>query len=521
MSDLRKRANTATSREGQRARPTTVKPPSALDPEFSVVVEQEFVSQWYHLAWKGEPVAMEMVEHIPPEALQDQFYREAYTILGELHARGEQLDDTPTQVRLLELAKHLKDPSKYSTLDDYFVRASHTEEDLRKYGRQVLSLYRGRAQLEIVEGAADLTRKAIENGGSVRKVADNLLDLLVGLHQRHSDNGGPVTQDQIADHLLAKLSKERPDGYSWPWPRLQKTLGLITPGKVYGVTAYSGNGKTLFACNLFRELVIRGAPVIVFPTEMDLQWLERAVATLARVPKEYAEEGDWRHATDDEKKRYREAMHSLVGLQWDIVRQPGISPAEVLARAGALRRKYKGQHVVIIVDHAHRLDYGNVSADSDMGAGLFTTHAKNMARSDTSGGLTWFVLYQPPAPEDEEKKYRPVTRIRGHSSSINELDVHLTTWRRIVRCTQTMQTEWGTPIALYEHERDALPMQGTFGAADSKLDDEHFYITNDKHRIRGASLETVVLNIHAPSGYIYEEDIFHSSASKPTTRKDR
>lgn len=515
-----KRANTATSPEGQRARPSTVQVPAANDRELGRVIEMEFVTQWYHLAYRKEAVAMEMVQHVPPEAIEDIFWREAYRHLGEVFARGEQVESMPAQLHVQNLASSIPGgAAQFEMLDNYLV-VPHTSEDLRGFGRQVIARHRSRVQQDLLFGAYELTRKAAQTGTSVRKISDNLMDNLINLHTKLGDNAGPVTQEEIADHLLAKLSKDKPAGYNWPWPKLQKVMGIISPGKVIGVTAYSGNGKTMFVCNLFRELVIRGIPVIIFPTEMDLQWIERVVASLARVPKEYAEEGDWRNASDEEITRYRDAMQALIGLQWDIVQQPGISPAEIIARTRVLRRKYRGQQVVVIVDHMHRLDYpGGVSADDALGAGKATADMKNSARSDRDGGLTYIPLFQPKKPREEADQFRPVsgaTGIRGHGSAYNEVDIHISPWRRVVKCTEAVRTEWGTPLAIYDKDTDIRPASGTFGEEGTKLDDEHVYLTVDKHRVRGASLETIMLNMHAPSGFMYEQDYLRSVYRKRT-----
>lgn len=522
MSEQPSRRNTATSPEGQRARPTTIEVPRVDQYTLALAEEGEFVTQWYHLAHKKHPVALEMIQFVPSEAIQDRFWQQAYAFLSQVYAKGEQVDSIPVQLHLQEIAnKNPGGQSKFDRIDAYF-GISHTEEDLRTFGRKVLSRHRARSQEDLLYGAYQSTREALANGQSVKSISDRVMDNLISLHSRLSEHGGPVTQEEITRHLLAKLDSGKANGYSWPWPLLQKKVGLISPGKVYGITAYSGNGKTLLMCNLFRELVIRGTPVIVFPTEMDLQWMERVVATLARIPKEFAEEGDWRTATSEQMDRYREAMRAFVGLQWDIVQQPGISPAEIMARVRVLRRKYRGQQVVVIVDHMHRLDYGNVSADDAMGAGKATEQFKNMARADREGGLTWFVLFQPKKPEEEAKQFRPVTGasgIRGHGSAYNEVDLHISPWRRVVKCTEYERTEWGSPLAIYEKETDNKPARASFGENNSKVDDEHVYLTVDKDRIRGADLETLMLNLHAPSGYIYEQDYLRDAFKRPTERK--
>jgi hypothetical protein len=399
---------------------------------------------------------------------------------------------------------------QWTSADVSRLYAAAEPDHVRANARQLLLLHRGRTQYQLLTGAAQLTQDALHEGASTKRIADDLLDRLLHLHSRHGDEHGPQTQEEITEHLLARLDSDKPLGIEWPWPLVQESLGIITPGSVVGLSAYSGNGKTLFTANLFRELVLRDVPVIVFSTEMGLQFLERVVATMARVRKEFAEEGDWRKATKADMRRYRDAMRGLVGLPWDVVQQASVSPQEVMMRAKVLRRKYRGRMVLVIVDHAHRMAYPNgVKADEQAGAADATKAFKNFALEDRDGGMAFLVLYQPKKPEEDHKVFAPVmgsTSIRGHGGAYNELDLHLSCFRRIVETTPDALTPWGTPAAIYEHANAKVPKRGQYRAANTKPDDEHFYLTNDKHRIRGSTLETLMLNIHGPSGFIFEHD---------------
>ena len=474
------------------------------------LLEDEFLGYWWHAAIDGKDAALDIRNYVPPEVLQGELHRDVYAMLSDKLAKGEAVYDAQVLLQLYHLAKgHGKGHERLAEIERFSTYGVQEPEHLRAYARRLVKLYRGRTQHDLLVGAAQLTREALASGKSVKRIADELLDRLLHLHSRAGEEHGPQTQQEIVTHLLTKLDNEKPNGIEWPWPLVQEALGIIPPGAVVGLSAYSGNGKTLFTANLFRELVLRGVPVIVFSTEMLLQFLERVVATMARVRKEFAEEGDWRKATKADMRRYRQAMRGLVGLYWDVVQQASISPEEIVIRVRTLRRKYRGMQVLVIVDHMHRLLYPRgVSADEERGAPAATRLFKNHAVSDTEGGLSYLLLFQPSKPEDEAKVFAPVppTRIRGHSGGWNELDTYISCFRRLVEVTRLAHTPWGTPAAVYDTQDARMPKRGKFGDPNTKPDDEHFYLTMFKHRIRGSLMETLMLPIHGPSGFIYETD---------------
>lgn len=484
------------------------------DDELSqLITETEYITRWYTYAVLKRPEALELYTMVPGDVFTKEFFREAYEYVGDMIAKGEPADGMLVDVHLGRLAKTMGESA--ANLHGYLTKAAYQDasdpEEVRHYGRALIRSHRGRSQVDIINGAAQLTREAMSPASelTVRQVADDVIERLLHLHSRMAEVNVPVTQSAIVQHLLTRVTKEGTPGVEWPWEPLQKLLGVVPPGRVVGLTGFSGNGKTLFIVNLFLSWVLRGVPVIVFPTEMELGFLERVAAVLSRVPKEFAEEGDWRTATEEQMERYRDAMKSLVGLPWDIVQESEISPQEIMVRIKALRRKYRGKQVVVIVDHMHRLEYPNgVNADDSQGASLATKHFKNMALKDKDGGLSFMLLYQPKKPEEEAKQYRPVlmSSVRGHGGAPNELDVHMTIWRRVVKTTHAKRTAWGTPRALFAKETDLMPAAGNWGDEDTKLDDEHVYIMHDKHRIRGAKLDVVMLNFHTPSGFIYDQD---------------
>lgn len=480
------------------------------------LTQYEFLWRWAAHADAGNPVATEIATALSPDVFRDEFYRQSYEYLAELVAKGESTSSTVADRHLLHIAKALNKMDVYSRLSSMRLHDPGSPEELKGFGKSLILYRRATVQVDLCVGAAQLTENALAGLGdlSVKQVADNLMDRLMHLHSRLAENPGPVTQEEITSHLINRVTREAVAGVDWPYRGIQEQLGTMAPGDVVGISAYTGQGKTMFMANLFLKLLQQNVPVIVYPTEMGLRFLERAVAIYARVPKRFAEKGDWRQATDAQMERYKDALKAMVGAPWDIVKEGDLTPADIIARTRMLRRKYKGRQVIVIVDHMHRLTYGHgVKADDALGAAEGTRMFKNHATSDTDGGLTYICLFQPRQPESEQLKFRPVSiyAIRGHSGTSTELDIHMSCFRRIVKCDTTglHKTRWGTRAALYRSEHDPMPEGGEYSEINSgasKIDDEHFYLLADKDRVNGEVARTVVMNCHSPSGYVYEDD---------------
>jgi hypothetical protein len=343
------------------------------------------------------------------------------------------------------------------------------------------------------------------------KLMDKAVSSLVEIHRNTGASNAPQTRDEFAREELAKLDRKGSElkRVSLPFKKLEAETGPFIPGDLVGISAYSNGGKSLTLANLFRWFVIQGYPCIVFPTEMRERWLSRAFAAHARVSQRLAEREEWDLATDQQKEDYRFAVQDLAACPWEVVNRPRISPAEIMARASVLRRKYAGKPVVVMIDHMHRLDYGTGKAEIEVGGA--TRRLRDWAASDTEGGIVLVVLYQPRKPEDDAVLYRPVRgyQIKGVSEVWNEMDIHISPYRRWVKVVpgweknQMLRTSWGTPSCLYSDKHPHIPEFAKPGDESGKLDDEHCYIKVDKRRVGGEG-PTVMLEIDSPSGRIYE-----------------
>lgn len=460
-------------------------------------VEASFLSAWWHAAREGNDAAVKIMGHISGEMLEYEQIAEAYDYLVNRYAGGEDLDDLESQSDLQKILG----TEWYGTIHT----GAQTGGNIGKHTRSVLFNFRARRQAAfLAEKAEEAAQLVGENDHKAHLIADEAITKLATFHTTKGDLAKPVSRDEITEAAVQRLrDRGSNSGIAMPYPKLADQLGNLVPGDVVAVSGYSNSGKSLFAANLWRQFATAGVPTISFPTEMGLAWHARGVASQARVPQLYAERGQWDQASQDQIEAYEFALRELGACPWEIVDKGSISPKEIIARASVLRRRWIGQPVVVIVDHMHRLDYGREEADHAVGKA--TKMIRNWARQDTMGGIIAILLFQPRKPADEIELYKPVDgfRIRGKSEVWNEIDILLSPYRRWVMTEPNFKTPWGTPSTKFTD--DGYPKFTVPNKDGAKLDDERVYVKIGKRRVGGEG-PTVMLNIDAPSGHVYQPE---------------
>lgn len=471
------------------------------------VVEAQFLSLFWGLAEKDDRQVAKIVAHIKPEMFEQQHLSEGYRIIRERYAAGRSLVDLPCQHEMMDALG-----------SDYFVLwedRQNTDRILRGYAGPILLEYRKRRQVEELEKLLERAKKVGIN--EAHKLVDAAMTTLMDIHRDATGSNGPQTREEYSKAELAKLERDgKQHGILLPYRGLATQIGPLLPGDLVGISAYSNGGKSLFLANLFRWFVITGIPCIIFPTEMRERWLSRVWAAHARVPQIVAERELWQDeslVTDEMKARYAFAINDLLPLLWEVVNRPSISMREIISRCTVLRRKkeFEGKHIIVGIDHAHRLDYGNSKAEFEIGGE--TRRFRDWIAEDTEGGTTGVVLYQPRKPADEMELYKPVSgfQIKGVSEVWNELDIHLSPYRRWVKVAPgweknpMLRTPWGTPACLYQDKNPKLPEFTKPNDPEGKLDDQHAYVKVDKRRTGGEG-STAMLDIEGPTGWIYETE---------------
>lgn len=419
---------------------------------------------------------------------------EVSVLREELRIQGHTLDDAggiDYIASLLGSAPGISDPRPQAKL----LRNRWTTRTLQSFCRKTVGY--------LEAGPADGGKKMAEY------LASKALDLF-------SDQGvaAPMTRKELLASLWAEsLEEGEQAGVDLPWPKMNEEVGPLAPGEIMGISAYSGGGKTTLVGNMAVGILPQATPIIIFGTEMGKRWVARMAAILSKTSQWCAEKRIWKRKVDGQwvpwpegRDRYHRALRIMENWPMEFVPSPDITPREVITRTKVLRRKYAGQHVISIVDHMHRLDYGG--QDPAKLVGQATRHFKNSALEDADG-ITYILLYQPRKPEDVDVVDRPVSyhQIRGDALVGNELDIHISPFRSWVKTEKGLYTPWGTPRALAAEDNLPVltdkPDKPVLGEAGVKLSDEHVFVANDKRRIDGPG-PIHVLSLHKPSGRMWE-----------------
>lgn len=359
-----------------------------------------------------------------------------------------------------------------------------------------------REVLQIAEGMS----KAVEAGKRPGKIVARALTRLTSVIDLSQPQQRLKTREDFVAHELARMDKPQGSGISLPFEKISRFTGDLIPGDAVAIPGYSNSGKTLFAANLARHWAISHFPSIWFPTESQEKFLGRVAACHARVPQRYPERDAWHEASPDHREAFEFALRDLKSCPWEIVPQRRISTDEIIAQATVRRRQYDGLPVVIVVDHMHRLNYGN--RQMSFAVSEDTQRLRDWAGEDRHGGIILVLLYQPKKPEVDINVYKPVLGygISGTGQVMAELDLIVSPYRRWVKTSPEAdnnplhRTPWGTARCLYKGN---FPEYTKPESENSKVDDEHVYVKIGKRRTGGEG-PTVILNIDAPSGYIYQ-----------------
>jgi len=459
--------------------------------------EAQFVALFWRDAAGKTELASRIMSSVHPEMLEYQEFSTGYELLRQQMAAGAEVDDMETVQKM------------HGALGDWIFEVKDAKDtssaSLRSSAASVVFSHRCRTQAAILSDAANNTVGLIEAGSEAkaRKVADTVISSLSDLHYAGGDDTRPVTRGEITEAAIKAIreKKDKSSDIILPYDKMKEAIGPLIPGDVMGIAAYSNAGKSTVLANMWGHLAIQGIPTISFPTEMGLAWHARGVAAYAKVPQAFAERGQWDEATEEQRERYEFALRELEACPWDIIPNMNVTVDEIIARATILRKKYKGKPVAILIDHMHRLNYGRGEADFDVGKA--TRRLRNWIRNDQDGGMVGIFLYQPRKPSDDLELYKPVQgyQMRGKSEVWNELDYMISPYRRWVRTNPNMRTPWGTPLC--DYDPDGTPSFAPIGDKFAKVDDEHSYIKVVKRRVGGEG-PTMMLNIDAPSGKIYE-----------------
>jgi replicative DNA helicase len=143
---------------------------------------------------------------------------------------------------------------------------------------------------------------------------------------------------------------------------LDRDTAGLQKGDLIVLAARPSMGKTAFALNIAENVAVKEElPVLVFSMEMGASQLAlRLVGSLGRIDQTHLRTG---RLTDDEWSRLAEAVDRLKLARLYIDETPGLTAAELRARARRMARQY-GQLGLIVVDYLQLMS-GSSSGDEN------------------------------------------------------------------------------------------------------------------------------------------------------------
>lgn len=206
----------------------------------------------------------------------------------------------------------------------------------------------GRAVSQILDEAEGKIFQIGEEGSRQKQgfqgIDKLVVDLLDRVNELHDNGAEDVTGVRTGFYDL--------DG---------QTAGL-QKGDLIVLAARPSMGKTAFALNIAENVAVKEElPVLVFSMEMGASQLAlRLVGSLGRIDQTHLRTG---RLTDDEWGRLAEAVDRLKQAQLFIDETPGLTAAELRARARRMARQY-GQLGLIVIDYLQLMS-GSASGDEN------------------------------------------------------------------------------------------------------------------------------------------------------------
>ena len=171
---------------------------------------------------------------------------------------------------------------------------------------------------------------------------------------------------QLMDRVneLAENGAEDVTGVRTGFYDLDRMTAGLQKGDLIVLAARPSMGKTAFAINIGENVAINeGLPVLVFSMEMGAAQLAlRMVGSIGRIDQSHLRTG---RLADDEWGRLTEAVDKMSSASLFIDESPGLTAAEVRARARRIAREFGGTLGLIIIDYLQLMSGDSASNDEN------------------------------------------------------------------------------------------------------------------------------------------------------------
>ncbi|MDF3031422.1 MAG: dnaB [Moraxellaceae bacterium] len=296
---------------------------TAWDRAAEIVTEQDFYRRDHRLIFKA--IAMLADEGKP---------RDALTVSETLNRLGE-LADAGGMTYLGEIVKNTASAANISAYAE-IVRE-------RSVLRQLI-----RASYEISDVAYQ------PQGATSAQILDEAERKIFAIAEQQTKGDGPQALRPLLARTVNRIeqlfsSNDPLTGLSTGFTDLDNKTSGLQKGDLVIVAARPSMGKTTFAMNLVENVMMNGAPVLVFSMEMPADSIVmRMLSSLGRIDQTRVRSGK---LEEEDWPRLTSTMAMMSDKQLFIDDTPALSPTEVRARARRVARDCGGALGLVMVDY--------------------------------------------------------------------------------------------------------------------------------------------------------------------------
>lgn len=272
------------------------------------------------------------------------------TLLDTLKSTND-LDDAGGEAYLFELANNTPSVANISAYAD-IVREKSVH-------RQLISV-----ASEIADSGYN------PNGREVAELLDFAETKVFAIAEQTASEGGPEAIKSVLVRAVERIdelyhSDDTITGLPTSLTELDKLTSGLQRSDLVIVAGRPSMGKTTLVMNMAEHAAIKvGKPVLVFSMEMPADALAmRMMSSLGRIDQHNIRTGK---LTDDDWPRVTSAVHMLSEAPLYIDDTPGLSPAEMRARARRLMKEH-GQPGLIVVDYLQLMKVPGFKSDNRTG----------------------------------------------------------------------------------------------------------------------------------------------------------
>jgi replicative DNA helicase len=296
---------------------------TAWDRAAEIVSENDFYRRDHRLIFRA--IAMLADEGKP---------RDALTVSETLNRLGE-LEEAGGMAYLGEVVKNTASAANIGAYAD-IVRE-------RSVLRQLI-----RVSYEVSDSAYQ------PQGATSREILDDAERKIFAIAEQQQKGSGPMPIRTLLAQTVNRIeqlysSSDPMTGLSTGFAKLDEMTSGLQKGDMVIVAARPSMGKTTFAMNLVENVLMGGAPVLVFSMEMPADSLVmRSLSSLGRIDQNRVRSGK---LEEEDWPRLSSTMSMLNEQKLFIDDTGGLSPTEVRARARRVARECGGQLGLIMVDY--------------------------------------------------------------------------------------------------------------------------------------------------------------------------